>query len=83
MIDDKVAKQYEAWGIDPPTSDVHGTDEDIRAKMTKLLPNSWHLEGNQLTGMTEMGQLTQTIPVEYILIGTDEAGLPIFRRVVI
>lgn len=65
-----------------PTSEGHGTDDEIRANMHQLLPNTWLLEGNQLKGMTEMGELVQTIPTDYILTGTDSAGLPIFKRVV-
>lgn len=67
----------------PPTVSTHGTDDDIRANMKQLLPSSWRLEGNQLIGMTEMGELRQTIPIDHILIGTDQKGLPIFRQVIL
>lgn len=67
----------------PPTISEHGTEEDVRANMKQLLPSSWRLEGNQLVGMTEMGELRQTIPTDHILIGTDDKGLPIFHRIVL
>lgn len=70
-------------GAAPPVAIPHGTDEDIRDKLTPLKPNSWKLEGNKLTGMTEMGLLVQMIPTDYILTGTDEKGLPVFKKVIL
>lgn len=66
-----------------PTADEHGTEEEIQANMNQLLPNSWKLEGNQLKGMTSMGELVQTVPSDVILTGTDTKGLPIFKRIVL
>ena len=68
-------------GIDPPTRDPHGTLDEISDKMLKLMPHSWKLEGNLLKGQTEMGELVQRIPTDYILIGTDSKGLPKFQKI--
>lgn len=70
-------------GAAPPTATPHGTDSEISDNLKKLMPNSWRLVGNKLIGQTEMGELTQFLPTNKILVGTDEKGLPIFRDVVI
>ncbi len=67
----------------PPETIPHLTEEEIRANMKRLLPLSWTLEGNLLKGQTEQGLLVQRIPTDYILVGTDAKGLPIFKKVVI
>lgn len=67
----------------PPQATAHVTEDELWANMRKLQPKSWTLEGNQLKGMTEQGLLVQFIPTDYILEGTDENGLPIFRKVVL
>lgn len=74
---------YRKLDAAPPTVETHGTEEDVRANMQKLLPNSWWLDGNKLHGHTEMGELVQTIPTSHILVGTDDKGLPIFREIVL
>lgn len=66
-----------------PTADSHGTEQEIQENMKQLLPNSWKLEGNRLIGKTELGNLVQTIPTDYILEGTDSEGLPKFRKIVL
>lgn len=66
-----------------PTVATHTTEEDIKKNMKQLLPNSWRLEGNTLTGETDMGPLVQTIDPAYILIGVDDNGLPMFRKVLV
>lgn len=64
-----------------PSVEMHGTEEDISAHMTKLKPTMWKLEGNKLIGETEMGQLVNFIPSNYILLGTGEDGLPILKEI--
>ena len=68
---------------DPPKSTSHLTEEEMLANMKQLKPRSWVLKGNQLEGMTDMGKLVQNIPTDYILEGTDERGLPKFKRVIL
>ena len=70
-------------GMEAPKAFPHLTEEDIAKNMKRLQPNSWTLEGNILRGMTDMGELVQTISPDYILTGTDEQGLPMFRKVVL
>lgn len=83
MDNEQELKWFDKVGKARPTHDAHGTAEDIRANLKQLLPHNWVLRGNQLEGETEHGMLVQTIPTDYILIGTDDHGLPVFRKVVI
>lgn len=77
-------KWYDKHQKARPTHTPHGiTSENINEHMRELRPDSWRLEGNVLRGMTEMGELVQTIPTDYILTGTDEKGLPVFKKVVL
>lgn len=66
---------------EPPSAVGHVTEEELLANMKQLKPKSWTLKGNQLEGMTEQGRLVQTIPTSHILVGTDNDGMPIFRRI--
>lgn len=68
-------------GINPPEAAVHGTEDDIREKLKPVMPNNWHLEGNQLIGYTEMGKLVQNIPTDYICHGVDDKGMPILKKI--
>lgn len=82
MYNEKELKLYEKLGIKAPESISHGTDlKDFNELARKLKPYSWKLTGNQLRGMTDMGELVQTIPSDRILVGTDEQGMPIFQKV--
>lgn len=69
--------------LTPPDAVAHITEDELAQNMKQLKPNSWTLKGNQLEGMTDMGRLVQTIPTDYILEGTDDEGLPVFRKVVL
>lgn len=80
-IDPKTTKDFERWGKTPPSSQSHGTEDEIRANLTKLQPKNWVLEGNQLKGVTDWGPLVQTIPSNYICVGTDEDGLPKLQKI--
>lgn len=80
-LDPKVQKEFEKWKKTPPSVAEHGTEAEIKEKMTKLMPNSWRLEGNKLIGDTDVGPLVQLIPTDYILKGTDKKGLPIFEKI--
>lgn len=75
-------KWYDKMGKARPTHIAHGiTSDNLNEHMRKLKPTKWKLVGNQLHGQTEMGELVQTIPPEFILKGEDENGLPIFEKV--
>lgn len=82
-MDQNQNKWFEKVGKTPPSHQPHGTPEDIAKRVERLMPNSWTLKGNELRGMTSMGELVQRIPPDFILTGTDEEGLPIFKKVVI
>lgn len=71
---------FRRFNMPAPSTISHGLEEDIKEKLTELKPNSWRLEGNKLIGETEMGPLVNFIPTNYILEGTDDNGLPIFRN---
>lgn len=73
-------KDFQKWNKPLPTHDEHGTIEDIFEKAERLLPNSWWLEGNILKGHTKLGLIAQTIPTNYILVGTDKDGMPNFKN---
>ena len=70
-------------GAEPPVTETHGTEDDIRANMQTYKPYSWELRGNQLIGYTKLGKVVQTIPSDRILAGTDKDGYPILRKVVV
>lgn len=65
----------------PPATYPHGTEEDIRNNLRQLKPDSWRMEGNKLIGMTDMGDLVQYLPTDYICKGTDDNGLPILEKI--
>jgi len=64
-----------------PSLETHGTDEDIRDKLKPLKTWGWKLEGNQLSCQTDHGPLTQTIPSNYICLGTDDSGKPLLKKI--
>jgi hypothetical protein len=69
---------YSKHNIAPPEAIAHGTEDEL--EFVQLKPNSWRLEGNKLIGDTEMGELVNLIPPNYILTGTDDEGTPIFKK---
>lgn len=79
-MDPQLTKLYEKWGVSPPTSSPHGTDDDIRNNLVKLKPKKWRQEGNKLIGETEMGDLVQFIDTGLVLMGTDKKGNPILNK---
>lgn len=78
---------YLAWfdrnGLERPSHTDHLKVEDIEKTLRKLKVRDWKLEGNKLSGETDMGPFVQTIPTDIILEGTDEDGLPKFRKVIL
>lgn len=82
-LDEQVLKQFEKWGKQPPTSEAHGTDETIRENMVRLKPKNWRLQGGQLIADTEMGPLVNYIGTDHILVGVDNDGLPILKKVLL
>lgn len=80
---ERIQAFYRKHGKAPPKHWEHGTEQEIRENMVRLRPGSWRLEGNQLIGQTELGTLVQTVPSDVILVGTDDDGLPMFKRVIL
>jgi len=72
---------FRKLNVDLPKVSVHGTDDEIRSKLKRLETSNWRLEGNQLICKTEYGELSQTIPTDKILVGTDKDGMPILQTV--
>jgi hypothetical protein len=78
---DRIAAFYKKHNVKPPEHINHGFKiDDIKSVLKELRPNEWRLEGNTLIGKTEMGEIRQTIPTDYICTGTDD-GLPILQKV--
>lgn len=75
------AKEFVDLGITPPTSQAHGTEEDIRQNLVPLKTRNWRMRGNQLIADTDFGELAQTIPTDYICKGTDKNGMPILVKI--
>lgn len=81
MFDEKELKQFDRWHKARPTSDAHGSPEEIRANLKRAKVHKWWLEGNELKADTDFGPLVQTIPPNYICHGTDDQGLPILEKI--
>lgn len=86
MANNLYSDAYLAWfdkhGVKRPDNIPHVHEADIEKNMQRLMPHSWKLEGNKLIGMTDVGPLVQFIDPNYILTGTDDKGLPMFKKVV-
>lgn len=80
---ERIAAFYRKHGKEPPKVFKHGTEDEIKESMQRLRPSKWWLEGNELKGETSLGIVTQQIPTDMILTGTDDEGLPIFKKVVV
>ena len=83
MQDGQARKFFEKHGLTPPTSEAHGTEDDIARNLTPQKVQRWWLEGNQLKGETSSGVFGQTIPSNYICKGIDDKGKPILKKIVL
>lgn len=81
MLDERELKQYDRWNVPRPSHTPHGTEQDIQANLSSVKPRNWRQEGNRLIADTDWGELVQLIPVDYLLDGIDERGLPKFKRI--
>lgn len=74
---------YQKHGHEPPEHIPHDlTPEDIKHRVKSVRPVNWRAEGNRLIADTDVGELVQFIPTSHIFTGTDEKGLPTFRKIV-
>lgn len=80
---ERIAAFYRKHGKEPPKHFEHGTEDDIRNNLIPLKPDKWRMEGNMLIAETEYGVHAQPIPTDYILAGTDDDNLPIFKKVIL
>lgn len=66
---------YEAEGVTPPTVDFHqeGIPMNVR-------PN-WKQKGNFIYREGEELQTASKIPTSHLLIGTDDKGKPILKKI--
>jgi hypothetical protein len=81
--EERIQAFYRKHGKAPPKHFEHGTEDDIKDNMVLLKPKQWRMEGHTLIAETEHGTHVQNIPTDQILIGTDDDGLPVFRKVVL
>ncbi len=81
MYDKKLLDLYERLGLDLPSVEQHGTEEDVRRNLKSVNPRNWRLTGNKLIADTDVGPLVNYISTDYICRGTDENGLPILERI--
>jgi hypothetical protein len=81
--EEREAAEFASLGITPPKVIPHGSDKDISEYLKPEMPTTWRQEGNQLIGESEKGRFVQTIPTSHILTGTDEKGLPTFKKIVL
>ena len=82
MNDDKTLSWFNRKGLTPPEHISHDISlDDISKKLKPLKPHSWRLEGNKLIAKTDVGELVNYIPTNYILVGTDKQGLPKFEEI--
>lgn len=75
------SKQYKTWGVPPPTSQPHGTPDEIKANLEQVRPTKWRMEGNKLIGESEYGEVVQFLPTNIVCDGSDKEGLPILREI--
>jgi hypothetical protein len=81
VFDDYVLKWFERNGLQKPEHIPHGKQADLEARLVPATVSSWRLEGNQLIAETNYGPHVQTIPTDYILVGTDENNLPVLKKI--
>lgn len=80
---ERIAAFYRKHKVKAPEHIEHGLNiDDVKDVLVELRPNEWRLEGNTLIGKTDMGEIRQTIPTDYICTGTDN-GLPVLKKVVV
>jgi hypothetical protein len=79
---DDELKEFAQWGVAPPSHEQHGvTPDNIRDMLEPAQVTRWWLEGNELCAESQHGFFRQTIPTNMILTGTDDQGLPVFKKI--
>lgn len=87
MYDEASLRWFDKNGKARPTHLPHGItdtpDNPLSAQLPRLKCRNWRLEGNSLICDTDYGPLVQTIDPGHICHGTDAAGLPILKKIVL
>jgi hypothetical protein len=85
LPDENELKWFDKNGVARPSHEEHGVidtfENPLSDKMVSGHARNWSLSGNELSCDTDFGPMTQTISSDYILLGTDEKGLPILKKV--
>lgn len=75
---------YQRNGVEPPEHIPHGVEEDITEKMKGTVHGAWQQRGNRLIcTKCPNHHMTDPIPIDRILTGTDNNGLPILKKLAI
>lgn len=81
-MDEPPAKFFADNNLTPPSRESHdATADNIREKLVPMKPRNWRQQGNQLIADTDWGELVNPLPYGVILTGTDERGLPTFKKI--
>lgn len=86
MHNEKELKWFDRHKVDRPKSFSHDVKDTPEHPLSEQIPrlklSNWRIQGNMLIADTEHGEFAQRISPEFICMGTDEAGLPILKKVV-
>lgn len=85
MYEDKDLKWFDRMNLRRPTHTEHGLEDTVENPLSKQLirfrTSNWRRDGNMLVCDTDNGPLTQYLDPAYIVLGTDDDGLPILKKV--
>ena len=86
MYDDKELKWFDRMKVKRPAHFEHGLEDTaenpLSKQLVKLRTWDWKRDGNYITCMTDQGKLTQYLDPSYIVLGTDDDGMPILKKLV-
>jgi len=68
-------------GLTPPSHTPHGSDDDIPSRLKRVEVKKWRQEGNRLIAETDVGELVNLIPTDYIMTGVNDDNLPTFKKI--
>lgn len=75
---------WRKYKIEAPEAISHGVEDTASNPLSDQIPKntviSYVLEGNKLTAQTDLGEVVNFLPTEFILHGVDNNGHPILRR---
>jgi hypothetical protein len=78
---------YVKHKVAPPEAISHGVEDTLKNPLSEQIPKNrvskWHLSGNKLIAQTELGEVVNIIPPEYVMRGVDKNNLPILEKIVL